>query len=165
MQNDLRSIMRHFATGVCIVTTYAEQSGERRHDAVTINSFTSISLEPPLVSLCLRVGSRFLADMLRSGVFAVSILAAGGEQLARSLARDRDTRAPVVRSLAARPGRVTGALVLDGAGWLECAVRDHLTIGDHVLVIGTVLSAAADDNQTPLIFLRGGFHTVGGTRP
>lgn len=163
MQSDLRTTMRHFATGVCIVTTYAEQPHHRRHDAVTVNSFTSMSLDPPLVSVCLGVGSRFLADLLRSGVCAVSILAAGGEHLARSLARDRDARYAAVRALPARPGGLTGALVLDSAGWLECKVRDHVVVGDHVLVIGEVLAAGSDDEQEPLIFLRGGFHTLEGT--
>ncbi|BCJ58044.1 flavin reductase family protein [Micromonospora endophytica] len=160
--SDLRSIMRHFATGVCIVTTYTEQPDGRRHDAVTVNSFTSMSLDPPLVSVCLRADSRFLADMLHSGVCAVSILAAGGEQLARSLARTRDARDTAVQDLPARPGGLTGALVLDAAGWVECKVRDHVTVGDHVLVISEVLAAGSDDDRDPLIFLRGGFHTLEG---
>lgn len=163
MHSDLRTTMRNFATGVCIVTTYTEQLDGRRHDAVTVNSFTSISLDPPLVSVCLRGDSRFLSDMLHSGVCAVSILAAGAEHLARSLARNRDDRAAAVRALPGRPGGITGALVLDAAGWLECKIRDHVTVGDHVLVIGEVLASGSDANQDPLVFLRGGFHTLEGT--
>lgn len=162
MHSDLRTTMRNFATGVCIVTTYTEQPQGRRHDAMTVNSFTSMSLDPPLVSICLRGNSRFLTDMLQSGVCAVSILAAGAEQLARSLARDRDARASAVRALPGRPGALTGALVLDAAGWLECKIRDHVAVGDHVLVIGEVLATGTNDDQDPLVFLRGGFHTLEG---
>ena len=162
MNQDLRAVMRNFATGVCIVTTYRDEPEGRRHDAVTVNSFTSVSLDPPLVSLCLRGDSRFLDDLLSSRVWAVSILATGGEHLARSFARDRDARAESVASLPARPGERTGALVLESPSWLECAFADHVRVGDHVLVIGTVIAAGVDDRHTPLVFLRGGFHSIEG---
>jgi flavin reductase (DIM6/NTAB) family NADH-FMN oxidoreductase RutF len=164
MQSDLRSVMRHFATGVCVVTTFSEDPGGRRHDAVTVNSFTSVSLDPPLVSLCLRSDSRFLADMVSSGVWAVSILAAGSEHLARALAQDRDARAGTVGELVARPGAHTGALVLDAPSWLECRLRDHVRVGDHVLVIGEAVATGVDDGHSPLIFLHGGFHILEGIR-
>lgn len=162
MHHDLREVMRNFATGVCIVTTYVDGPDGRRHDAVTVNSFTSVSLDPPLVSLCLRGDSRFLSDLRESGVWAVSILATGNEHLARSFARDRDARADAVASLPGRPGATTGALVLDSPSWLECAFLDHKAVGDHVMVIGTVVAAGVDDRHTPLIFLRGGFHSLEG---
>jgi flavin reductase (DIM6/NTAB) family NADH-FMN oxidoreductase RutF len=112
----------------------------------------------------MRAGSRFLADLMDTKVWAVSILDAEGEPLARSCALDRDTRQEDVTRMPARPGPLTGALLVEGAGgWLECSYRDHLRIGDHVLVIGEVLGAHPAENYDPLIFVRGRFHTLGET--
>ncbi|MGH2944420.1 MAG: flavin reductase family protein, partial [Solirubrobacteraceae bacterium] len=83
---DLRGAMRHFATGVCVATTYADRADGRRHDAVTINSLTSVSLDPPLVSLCLRRESAFLADLLESKLWATSILDGAAGDVARRFA-------------------------------------------------------------------------------
>ncbi|WIV61893.1 flavin reductase family protein [Amycolatopsis nalaikhensis] len=69
--------MRTFATGVCVATTYRDTPGGRRHDAVTVNSLGSVSLDPPLVSLAFRKESAFLADLLATGRWVVSILPAG----------------------------------------------------------------------------------------
>jgi flavin reductase (DIM6/NTAB) family NADH-FMN oxidoreductase RutF len=162
VQHDLRHVMRNFVTGVCVVTTYRDGPDGRRHDAVTVNSFTSVSLRPPLVSVCLREDSRFLGDLLTSGVFAVSILDADGEQVARSFAVDRDARAAAVLALDAQPGAATGALVLPSSAWLECVQRDRLPVGDHVVVIGEVVALHAPDRHEPLIFLQGVFHTLKG---
>lgn len=163
MDLDLRQTMRNFATGVCVVSTFADGSEGRKHDAVTINSLTSVSMNPPLVSLCLRRDSGFLADMLATKVWAVSVLDAGAEDVARSLAKDRATRATAVRTLSASPGTQTGALVLDSPSWMECALRRHFVAGDHVLVLGEVVATGVADRRPPLIFLQGAFRTLEGS--
>lgn len=157
MAVDLRAAMRDFATGVCIATTYAGDPGERRHDAVTINSLTSISLDPPLVALSLRRESTFLADLLRAERWAISILDAGASDVARRFARDRAARSAEVEALHAAPGPRTGALVLDASTWLECALWDRFAIGDHTLVVGEVLATGGHAGP-PLIFLHGRYH-------
>ena len=70
MNNDLRTVMRHFATGVCVVSTYTDCAEGRRHDAITVNSLTSVSLDPAIITLCFRHDSRFLADLRTAGVWA-----------------------------------------------------------------------------------------------
>lgn len=163
MTVDIRGAMRNFATGVCVATTYSEGPGGRRDDAITINSLTSVSLDPPLVSMCLRHDSRFLANVLEVKVWAVSILDAGTEDIARALAKDRDVRDVVVQTLSATRGKHTGALVLDSPSWIECALRDRLVIGDHSMLIGEVLDISVQDRRPPLIFLHGRFYTLSNT--
>ncbi|MFI7482057.1 flavin reductase family protein [Kocuria sp. M1R5S2] len=152
--------MRRFATGVCLATTYSDQSGGRRHDAVTVNSLTSLSLAPPLVSVCLSRKSLFLADLLSSGKWAVSILDDGSEGLAQSCARDRATRLRTVPDLPATPGCRTGALVLDGSSWLECVVWDSFDVGDHILVVGEVVALDDGRDSSALVFLHGRYHAL-----
>ncbi|MFJ6216796.1 flavin reductase family protein [Streptomyces sp. NPDC092296] len=152
--------MRHFATGVCVVSTYSDKSGTRQHDAVTVNSLNSVSLHPALITLCFRHDSRFLADLRAAGVWGLSILDGDTEAYARVFARDPDTRQVALRDATYQIGDTTGTLLLDGAAWMECAYRDELTVGDHVMVIGEVVQLGVCDSRQPLIFLQGGFHTL-----
>ncbi|MEV7677775.1 flavin reductase family protein [Streptomyces sp. NPDC088341] len=158
MELDLRTVMRHFATGVGVVSTWAEGPdipGGRRHDAITVNSLIPVSFGPPLVSLSLRHGSVFLSDLLQSQRWGVSILAADGADTARLLARSRESRAKALETLPAVPGQHTGALLFDGPGWMECALADSFTVGDHLMVIGTVLATGVRAPRDPLVFLHG----------
>jgi flavin reductase (DIM6/NTAB) family NADH-FMN oxidoreductase RutF len=160
MSPDLRSAMRNFATGVCVASTYADREGVRRHDAVTLNSLTSVSLAPPLVSLSFNRDSQFLGDLLETKKWAISILDSDAEPLARQLAKGREARAAAVAALSATAGPATGALMLDAQSSLECVLWDSFDLGDHTMVIGEVLSTGVRDHQPPLLFLHGGFHQL-----
>ncbi|GAA1936775.1 flavin reductase family protein [Kitasatospora viridis] len=158
MELDLRGVMRHFATGVGVVSTHTaapDAPGARRHDAITVNSLALASYDPPLVSLCLRRESAFLADLLAAKVWAVSILGADGAETAGALARGREHRGPVIDSLPATTGGQTGALILSGLGWLECALSESFVAGDHLMVIGEVLACGVTEARDALVFLNG----------
>ncbi|MGW4033988.1 flavin reductase family protein [Streptomyces sp. NPDC004838] len=160
MSPDLRSAMRNFATGVCVATTYTDHDGVRAHDAVTLNSLTSVSLEPPLISLSLRRGSQFLDELLATKKWAISILDRDAETVARQLARSRSDRAETVAALRAGPGPATGALMLDAQSGLECVLWDSFDLGDHTMVIGEVVATGTRDEQPPLLFLHGTFQQL-----
>ncbi|MCP2267852.1 NADH-FMN oxidoreductase RutF, flavin reductase (DIM6/NTAB) family [Actinokineospora diospyrosa] len=158
---DLRVAMRNFATGVCVMTTRVDGPNGPVHDAVTVNSLTSLSLDPPLVSVCLRSDSVFLADLLVSGHWALSILDIGASDVARAFAAGREHRRTALATVSAVAGEHTGALVLDGPGWLECGLRQAVEVGDHTLLIGDVLATGSQDRRPPLVFLHGEYHAVG----
>ncbi len=164
MHAELRGAMRNFATGVCVASTYRDGLDGRVHDAVTINSLTSVSLEPPLVSMSLRRDSAFLADLLGSGVWGVSILDVGADDIARCLAKDRAARAVAMSALSTTVGERTGTLLVDGLSKLECVLRQSVDAGDHTIVIGEVVGIGVQERRPPLIFLHGRFQTVGGVR-
>ncbi|WP_328457708.1 flavin reductase family protein [Amycolatopsis sp. NBC_00438] len=160
MSPDLRGVMRTFATGVCVATTYRDSPDGRHHDAVTVNSLGSISLDPPLISLSFRKESVFLADLLATGAWVVSILPAGARELAGRFAGPRASRVSEIALLQATPGERTGALVLDGASWLECTLRQPIDLGDHTLVVGEVLATGHDRQAPALVFVHGTYHSV-----
>ena len=161
MPGSLRAIMRAFATGVCIATTYLDEGTERRHDAITVNSLTSVSLEPPLISLCLRHGSSFLADLLATGKWALSILEGGEDATAARFAAGRAARTIALAALAASAGERTGALVLDGHAWLECELWDGFDVGDHKMVVGRVVSVnITAPERAALAFLHGRYRSL-----
>lgn len=156
----LRSVMRGFATGVCVATTFRDQPAGRQHDALTINSLTSLSLDPPLVSVSLRRDSSFLADLTVSGVWAVSILSEGASDVARSCALEWSVRRELIDELPASPGGRTGALVMHDSSWLECVTWARFDVGDHVLVVGEVVALHEGQGEQALVFLHSRFHAM-----
>ncbi|WIV61892.1 flavin reductase family protein [Amycolatopsis nalaikhensis] len=86
--------------------------------------------------------------------------AGGRAWLARRFAGPRASRAAGIACLNAEPGERTGALVLDGASWLECDLAEKFDLGDHTLVVGEVLATGHDRTAPALVFVHGGYHAV-----
>ena len=148
-RDQLRAVAGRFATGVTIVTS-VRPSGEPC--GLTANSFTSVSLEPPLVLVCVdrRANSH---DCIRAaGHFAVNVLGADQRDVAELFwVGDREQR---FRSLKWEEHR-TGSPVLEGAlAWLDCRVVDQHRAGDHTIFIGEVEACAGREGD-PLLFHEG----------
>ncbi|MFD7326365.1 flavin reductase family protein [Streptomyces sp. NPDC059875] len=153
-------MLGQFVTGVCAVSTRFDTPAGVRHDAIAVNSFTSVSLEPPLVSICLRGDSTFLERIRTSGQWAVSFLGGRARSLVGVLTAPATERPAVEEAADWSVGPHTGCLVLpDGPGTLECDLHLTQALGDHVLVVGRVLGAVGRDHD-PLVFHRGTFTGV-----
>lgn len=149
-----RGALGAFATGVTIVTT----RGEEHPYGMTANAFSSVSLDPPLVLVCVKAFSEG-GDLIReNGVFAVNILAAEQEPLSRYFAsKDRPRGRDAFRDIAHRTA-ASGSPVLDGAvGYLDCALNASHEAGDHVIFIGEVLALDFSHEVEPLLFHGGGY--------
>ncbi|GIF16415.1 flavin reductase family protein [Actinoplanes teichomyceticus] len=157
---DLRALRRTFAafaTGVTVLTV----GGSRPH-GMTANSFTSVSLDPPLVLVCVDRTAVMHQRVLDAGSFAVSVLAAGQHQVARHFA---DRRRPLglaeFDGIACEAGPATGAPLIGGAlAGFECVLRHMYDGGDHSIVVGELLSMRRADGDDPLLFLDGRFRQV-----
>jgi flavin reductase (DIM6/NTAB) family NADH-FMN oxidoreductase RutF len=150
---DLRNAMGSFMTGVTVVTTTVD--GERR--GFTANSFTSVSLEPPLVLVCLSDRAESYAAFSAADVFAVNILHENQRDSAMRFASKRPNK---FEDIAATSGR-HGAPILDGSiCWFECTTHDRIVAGDHMILIGRIVDYASADGR-PLGYFRGGFVTPG----
>ncbi|AXK37439.1 flavin reductase [Streptomyces armeniacus] len=144
----MRQVCGLFTTGVTVVTS----NGPTCWAGATVNSFTSVSLTPPRVLFCLRHDSSLLSAVRHSGSFAVSILSRGQGDIARHFAAPG--RVDFTR-VSCRPG-TGGAPLVDGAlGFLECAVTDEVSGGDHQIVMGAVTGLGTEDKLAPLAFYRG----------
>jgi flavin reductase (DIM6/NTAB) family NADH-FMN oxidoreductase RutF len=148
-REELRRLMRRFPSGVAVLTLDAE--GQRL--GLTVGSFLSLSLDPPLVGVAI---SRHAAlhELLRGvGAFAASLLAEGQEGLAAHFARGVPPIA-LWTGIAARPGAKTGAPLLDGAlGWVECRTTAEHQVGDHTLFVGEVLSVEHGSPARPVVYV------------
>jgi 3-hydroxy-9,10-secoandrosta-1,3,5(10)-triene-9,17-dione monooxygenase reductase component len=147
---DFRRVLGMFTTGVVAVTAYDGERGEPV--GLTANSFSSVSLDPPLVSVCIAEHSSTWERIRLTGSMAVNILAAGQSQIAGQLARrgpDKFAGLSWRRSPAGHP-------LVDGAlGWLDCELHLEVPAGDHVIAICRVTRLAGESDGQPLVFYRG----------
>jgi len=150
-----RSVLGHFPTGVTVVTGLAEELPT----GFTIGSFTSISLDPPLVGFFPMTSSDTWAAMAPHGHFCVNVLRDDQADLCWRFAKGEvdDGR---FEGVAWRPSS-TGCPVIESVGaWIDCRVTDTIELGDHYLVVGAVVELDHhQDTHAPLVFYRG---TVGG---
>lgn len=150
-----RSVARRFATGVTVVTSRAGAAPV----GVTMNSFATVSLRPPILLLSARDGGRLVRAVRRSGVFAVTVLAGGQLDCARRFADpDRPSGEACFAGVATHPDPATGCLILsEGIAYFGCAVRAGHRYGDHVVLIGDVLSCGLLRPASALAFAEGAF--------
>ena len=149
-----RQVMGHFATGVAIVTC----TGPDGPAGLTTNAVTSLSLDPLLLLVCFDNASRTLVAVRHARRFAVNVLRAGQEDLARVFASKRVAREKfeAVTHMVAH-----GVPVLDGAlAWLACDLRELHPGGDHTIGIGAVTHLDADPGGEPLVWFRGTYRSV-----
>jgi len=153
----LRTALGAFATGVTVVTTHDPATSY----GMTANAFSSVSLVPPLVLVCVDRGGRGSREIARRGRFAVNILDAGQEHLSRHFARPDRPRGRA--ALDGIPHRITpgGSLVLDGvAGYFECDLHASHDAGDHTIFLGAVTDFHVDPDASALVFHRGGYRCL-----
>jgi flavin reductase (DIM6/NTAB) family NADH-FMN oxidoreductase RutF len=146
----LRNTLGLFATGVTVVTALGE---ENKPIGITANSFSSLSLEPPLILWSLALKSPNLAAFEQGRPFVVNILDRQQDGLAMSFARAADNKFDGVSH---RCNGAGVALLDDALAQLECTVEFTRVAGDHLLIVGRV--AAFDTREgEPLLFYRGAF--------
>ena len=155
---DLRSVMGEFATGVTAVTL----NGDEPH-GITVNAFSSVSLDPPLVLVCLDHGTE-AHEQLQSGEadgYCVNILAADqqilGEHFADMAEEDIDPFEDVETMTAE-----TGAPVFtESLGYVDCSIHEAVEAGDHTIYIGSVEAAEQLEDKDALTFFEGEWGTLG----
>jgi len=154
-----RTVLGHFPTGVTIVTGMAGEVPA----GFTIGSFTSISLDPPLVGFFAQTDSDTWAAMAPAGRFCVNVLHASQGDLCWRFAKSGvgDGRYDEVQWRAAAQ---TGSPVLEGvAAWIDCITEQVLELGDHYLVVGRVVELDHHvEPPDPLVFYRGALGSFSG---
>jgi flavin reductase (DIM6/NTAB) family NADH-FMN oxidoreductase RutF len=148
-QDAFRAVLGRFASGVTIVTV---RGGNGRDYGMTVSAFSSVSLEPPLVMVCIGEDSSLKPMIAEATHYGVSILASDQEPLSRRFAAhgERFDGVGFTRG-------ENGMALIDGAlAFMECRVVARHLAGDHTIVIGEVEAASVAD-QRPLLYYRGGY--------
>jgi flavin reductase (DIM6/NTAB) family NADH-FMN oxidoreductase RutF len=155
---DFRRALSQFATGVTVVTV---ECAPRRVHGMTANSFTSVSLEPPLISVCVDERAHLLPMIKQRGSFGVNVLKEDQQNLSEFFARPEQDQEQDERAAAKHQVRFVwtqeGIPLLNNAlCQIACRLDAAHVAGDHTIVVGEVLSAQLYSGE-PLIFFRGDY--------
>ncbi|MEV7414594.1 flavin reductase family protein [Streptomyces sp. NPDC089919] len=166
--DEFRAAMARLAAGVVLITAHEPaltDDGPRGEDVgMTATAFMSVSLDPPLVLVSLREGSRMDDLLAEQPLWGVSLLAESQRQVAGRFAmKGRISDRLLFADLPSTRGEVCGAPLMDGAlATLECRTESRVPAGDHTLVVGRVLTAALPAGEgAPLTYFRGKYRTLG----
>lgn len=148
-----RQVLSNFAAGVTIVTTI---DAEGRPHGLTATAFTSVSLDPPLVLVCIDKQAETYPQFDPAGVFAVNFLALDQQDLSQRFSKHGGEK---FAGVSWRRGTL-GAPLLEGAvGYVECRIRNAYDGGDHTIYVGEIESADAND-RPPLLHFRHAYRCV-----
>ncbi len=149
-----RNVLGAWPTGVCVVTS-VDADGQRH--GLVVGSFSSISLDPPLVGFFPDKRSSTWPKIAATGRFCVNVLGAGQLDLCERFASKADDKFAEL----AHGTTPSGLPLLDDAiAWIDCTIDRVEDIGDHLLVIGAVEALDRREDGTPLLFFRGKYHDV-----
>lgn len=149
-----RNTLGNFATGVCIVTTHDHNAAPI---GMTINSFSSLSLDPPLVSWSIQHGSECFQSFHNAESFTINILAADQQELAQTYSRKGQHTLKGAHFFQGH----AGAPVLHGAlAIFECRLWASYPGGDHLILIGEVLNFVAQPMARALGFFKGAYTEI-----
>ena len=155
----MRDVVGRFATGVTVVT----MADGGQPCGMTANAFSSVSLDPPLVLICVDKAASVYEPIQRARAFAVNILSEDQRSLSDFFARHgRKGEGDPMGGFPHRSGK-TGSPILDGTlAWLDCRLTEQFGGGDHSIVIGEVIDLQlSEPSGAPLLFYAGGYHNVG----
>jgi flavin reductase (DIM6/NTAB) family NADH-FMN oxidoreductase RutF len=151
---ELRDALGRFATGVCLITTVSEE-GEAL--AMTANSFSSVSLDPPLVLWSLQNNSDVYDIFARPRYYAINVLASEQESLSNQYARKGQHQ---LDSAHFSPGKYGAPVISNALVSFECELDATHEGGDHLIIVGRVLDMSTRPSGDPLLFYCGGYREL-----
>lgn len=154
-QAKLRTVTGHFATGITVIT--AIDNGEPV--GLAANSFTSLSLDPPLVLFCAQKTSTTWPSIQKAGNFCVNVLAEDQEDVSRLFAAKGADR---FKELGYRTGASGSPILPSALAFIDCRIEAEHDAGDHIIVVGRVLDLDVQREGRPLLFFRGGYGRLDG---
>lgn len=146
-----RETLGHYPTGVAVVTAVTEEDGPI---GMVVGSFTSVSLDPPLVAFMPQRSSGTFELLRKAESFCVNVVAADQEQLCRTLAGPGTDKFAGVRWTPAPSG---APVIDDVVAWIECTYESIVEAGDHYIVLGRVGAVDVVKPALPLLFFQGGY--------
>lgn len=146
-----RDVLSSFPSGVVVLTAFGEDGGPR---GLTVSAFCAVSLQPPLVLVCIDKTSNTLPAVQHTGGFTANILAAGREAVARRMATKLSDKFDGLEWR--RPEGALGGPILaaDSAAYAVCVLRDTIEAGDHWVLIGQVTEGGHSNVDQPMVFSR-----------
>ena len=153
---DYRRIIGQFATGVAVVTT----ANDGLLHGMTANAITSVSLDPPLLLVCIDKAAHSHDQFTQSGRFTVNILAEDQQEVSKIFAATSEPEQGRLQGVAFHLG-ANGVPLIEGClAYIECAVADQFEGGDHTIFTGSVEDATVAGEAAPLLFYQGKYRRL-----
>ena len=153
-----RRAMGSFPTGVTVVTVASDDGCMH---GITVNSFSSVSLDPMLVLVCLNEASRAVGLIEHAGAFVVNVLSAGQQDVSRWFASQyRPSGSTMFDGVPFEPGATGCPVLVDAAASFDCRLRQSHQAGDHLIVLGEVVALVHRPQLEPLIFHAGSYKSL-----
>ena len=151
-----KNALASWASGVTVLTT----EHEGKVYGITASSFSTLSMDPLLVLVCIQNGNHLEQMVPASGKFAVSVLAEGQEEISNHFAVSGRDPGPELDGFETFIDQ-TGCPILSGSiAHLDCELQSVVPGGDHVIALGRVVGAASDASKDPLLYFRRGYHEL-----
>jgi 3-hydroxy-9,10-secoandrosta-1,3,5(10)-triene-9,17-dione monooxygenase reductase component len=147
-----RRVLSSYPTGVVVVCADSRQGPV----GMSCNSFTAVSLSPPLIAVCPADTSTTWPSIREAGRFCVSVLASEAEEICARFARKDTDR---FAGIDVRP-RSHGPAISNAVAWIDCELYDEFQAGDHTIALGRVVALERCEKATPLVFWASGYGTV-----
>ena len=151
---DLRQALGSFPTGVTVVTAKDKDGSPV---GFTANSFTSVSLEPQLILICIDKESFNIESFSKGGSFAVSVLSESQQHISTTFASPETDR---FKNISWKSKTTGSPIISDSVAWFDCDTDNIIEGGDHLILIGKVREFGYNP-QTPLVYLRGNYVNLG----
>lgn len=147
-----RQVLGHFPTGVTVITADTDDGPA----GFAVGSFTSLSLDPPLVAFMADHGSQSWPAIRAAGAFCVNVLADDQEEVCRVFASKAEDK---FTGIGWTPAGTGSPRLVDVVAWIDCDLESVLEGGDHHIAVGRVLDLGVDEERHagPLLFYRGGY--------
>ena len=152
-----RQIAGSFASGVTVIAT--GRDGD--YHGMTASSFASLSLEPPLVLVCVDRAAATLPFLQRTGAFSVNILADSQAEISRQFAAKDSPQAHGLEGVGYRLGEGGVPVIEDCLAYFECRVGQQYDGGDHIIFVGEVIGGGLGAAAEHLLYYRGAYRTLG----
>ena len=146
--NQLRAAMRAWTSGVAVVT--AMHNGQQH--GMTVSSFTSVSLDPPMIIISLQTASRTHDVVVKAQAFGVTILAASQRDLAERFANQQVSMQGRLEGLELETLETGAPLIKGGLAFLDCRVRRSIPVGMNTVFLAEVVGVRGDDHDEPLVY-------------
>jgi flavin reductase (DIM6/NTAB) family NADH-FMN oxidoreductase RutF/DNA-binding IclR family transcriptional regulator len=148
---EYRTVLGNYPTGVVAVTAV---QADGTPAAMTVGSFTSASLDPPLIAFLPDKSSSSFPKIREAGSFCVNVLSNEQESVCRSFAAKGTDK---FAGVAWRPAPSGAPIIDDIVAWMDCDIEQVLDVGDHYLVVGHIRAMGAPGSALPLLFFQGGY--------
>lgn len=148
-----RETLSRFATGLTVVSAMDRDQPV----GLAVNSFTSVSLDPPLIAFCAAHTSTTWPKVRAAGGFCVNVLSEDQEQVARAFAVSGGDK---FQGLGWRPSPGGWPLIEGVLAWIDCRIETMYPAGDHVIVVGRVIELDAEGNRGPMVFFASDYRTL-----